>query len=366
MRRPRASTSSNWAARLEGELDVAAFRDAWRRIVERHAVLRTGFVWQELQRPQQVVWQRVELPWQEHDWRGLPPEEQQRRWQQLLQEDRRRGFELERAPLMRLTLVRVGEQAYRFAWSHHHLLLDGWSLALVLKELLVHYEAQRRGGSRATPARPRPTGSTSPGCVGRTWRRRRRTGGGSWRASRPRRPGRGPAGGGPQWPGDGLRGGAAAATGGGNRRAAGVGAAAAADAEHGGAGGLGAAAEPLQWQRGRLLRGDGGGPTGDPARGGVDGGAVHQHPAVARGGAPGHAAGAVAAGVAGAAGGDAAVRAQPPGRGPELERRAAGNAVVREPAGLRELPGGPGAASGGRRRGARQRRGGTASKPTTR
>ena len=78
---------------------------AWQRIVERHGVLRTSFVWQQLQRPQQIVWQRVELPWQEHDWRGLPPEEQQRRWGAVVARGpppRLRAGK--RAPLMRLTL----------------------------------------------------------------------------------------------------------------------------------------------------------------------------------------------------------------------------------------------------------------------
>ena len=69
----------------------------------------------------------------------------------MLEEDRRQGFDLTRAPL-RLTLAWLGEGSYRFVWSHHHLLLDGWSLALVLKEVLVGYQALRTGGVASLPA----------------------------------------------------------------------------------------------------------------------------------------------------------------------------------------------------------------------
>ena len=65
------------------------------------------------------------------------------------------GFDLERAPLMRLTLIRTGESSYQFIWTHHHLLLDGWSIAVVLKEVFAHYEAKLSGQPlRLPPARP--------------------------------------------------------------------------------------------------------------------------------------------------------------------------------------------------------------------
>ncbi|HYO57344.1 non-ribosomal peptide synthetase/type I polyketide synthase, partial [Archangium sp.] len=148
-------TQLRWT--FKAPLDVAAFRKAWREVVARNAILRTSFFWEGLAEPVQVVHPEVELPWSELDWRGLPPVEQQARVESLMREDRARTFELSRAPLMRVNLMRLGEQEYRFVWSFHHLLLDGWSLGLLLEELFAFYDAFTEGKvlalERGTPFR---------------------------------------------------------------------------------------------------------------------------------------------------------------------------------------------------------------------
>jgi amino acid adenylation domain-containing protein/non-ribosomal peptide synthase protein (TIGR01720 family) len=137
---PQSSVYCNqMVCTLEGELDGELLRSAWERLVARHAVLRTAFVWEGLRSPQQVVLRRVDLPWQQEDWRGFSEEEQRRRLERLATADRERGHALERAPLMRLALVRTGEHQYRFLWSNHHLVLDGWSRSLTVAELLALY-----------------------------------------------------------------------------------------------------------------------------------------------------------------------------------------------------------------------------------
>lgn len=140
--------------RVTAELDPAALRRAWQRVVERHPVLRTAFVWQSGREPFQVVRRRRELPWQELDWRGLAPAEQSARLNAFLAEDRRRGFKLDAPPLLRVTLIRL-DDAYYFVWSHHHLLMDGWSVSLILREVAAFYEAEC-GGPEPELARPRP------------------------------------------------------------------------------------------------------------------------------------------------------------------------------------------------------------------
>ncbi|MCY1078492.1 non-ribosomal peptide synthase/polyketide synthase [Archangium lansingense] len=132
---------------LTGALKAHALREAWALVLERHPSLRTDFLWQGLEEPLQVVRSRVETPWNELDWRGVPAEEQSRRLESFLREDRARGFELTRAPLMRFALIRLEDQVHRFVWSFHHLLLDGWSLARVLAEVLEAYAALVRGES---------------------------------------------------------------------------------------------------------------------------------------------------------------------------------------------------------------------------
>lgn len=132
---------------LEGKLDVALLQKACAHVLGRHTSLRTSFHLMEMDKPLQVVHRSVPLPWRELDWRHLPAAEAERQLAALVKEDRERGFELDAAPLLRFTVVRVSEERHHFLWSHHHLLLDGWSLPIVMKELMVSYEALSRGGT---------------------------------------------------------------------------------------------------------------------------------------------------------------------------------------------------------------------------
>jgi amino acid adenylation domain-containing protein len=140
---------------LQGAVDVQAFGQAWQRVVDRHPVLRTSFHWENLDKPLQVVHRKVKLPLEQLDWRGLPPAEQEAKLEAYLQENRQRGFALTQAPLLRLALIRLGEEEYKYIWSHHHILWDGWSGPLVIKEFLAFYEAIRKGQNlRLKPPRP--------------------------------------------------------------------------------------------------------------------------------------------------------------------------------------------------------------------
>ena len=142
-------------AELEGELNGDAFRRAWGEVVRRHAVLRTSFEWEGVTEPVQVVEQQAEVEWDEQDWRGFGEREQAERLQTYLAADRTRGFDLGRAPLMRVGLLRTGEGDFQLVWSHHHLLLDGWSVPMVLSEVLRFYEGYCTGEAVQLP-RTRP------------------------------------------------------------------------------------------------------------------------------------------------------------------------------------------------------------------
>src|SRR5436190_11530955 len=87
---------------LQGNINVNAVNWAWQRVVDRHPILRTAFVWEGLDKPLQVVGRRVKLPFIEEDWRGIPPVDQQKRLDAFLQADRARGFDLAHAPVMRV------------------------------------------------------------------------------------------------------------------------------------------------------------------------------------------------------------------------------------------------------------------------
>ncbi|MGH8383535.1 amino acid adenylation domain-containing protein, partial [Pseudomonas sp.] len=126
-------------------LDSVRFREAWQHTVDAHDILRTTFLW-HLEQPLQRVDKRAAVDFAEQDWRGQ--EDQQLRLDALALSERSRGFALDQAPLLRLLLVRLADDQYQLIYTHHHLLLDGWSNARVLAEVLQRY----RTGTCATAA----------------------------------------------------------------------------------------------------------------------------------------------------------------------------------------------------------------------
>ncbi|UKP01065.1 amino acid adenylation domain-containing protein [Nostoc sp. UHCC 0870] len=130
---------------LKGNLQITAFERAWQQVVDRHSILRTLFVWEHGKQPLQVVCKSVNLPWIIHDWQKLSAIEQQEGLQALLERERKTGFALDQAPLMRCTLIKLQEDTYEFIWSHHHLLMDGWCLSIILKEVFAFYDAGIQG-----------------------------------------------------------------------------------------------------------------------------------------------------------------------------------------------------------------------------
>ena len=140
---------------LYANLNATAFKQAWQRVVERHPVLRTLFVWEHRKKPLQVVRKSVNLPWVQHDWQRLSLIEQQERLEAFLKADRGQGFELDQAPLMRCALIQMAKDTYQFVWSFHHLLMDGWCLSIILKEVFAFYEAFKQTDNLYLDA-PRP------------------------------------------------------------------------------------------------------------------------------------------------------------------------------------------------------------------
>jgi len=135
--------------------DRSAFQQAWQLVVDRHTILRTSFHWKEAGKPLQVVHKRVELACNQMDWRRLSEDEQQSRLPAFMMEDRDAGYDFSSPPLMRLTLIRSADDLYRFILSIHHLLVDGWSLFNLIKEVFIFYESLC-GGQQVSlePARP--------------------------------------------------------------------------------------------------------------------------------------------------------------------------------------------------------------------
>jgi len=132
--------------RIRGNLDVNAFAEAWRRVVARHPILRTSFAWPRGQEPLQVVHPDAALDVAFEDWSSHPSSPKQ--LASFLYENRARNFDLEYAPLMRIALIRLGPGEHHVVWTAHHAIVDGRSLAIVLREVYALYTEMHEG----TPA----------------------------------------------------------------------------------------------------------------------------------------------------------------------------------------------------------------------
>jgi non-ribosomal peptide synthase protein (TIGR01720 family) len=129
------------ACQLNGELNVELFKQAWQQLLNQYGVLRSRFYLDSWDKPLQQITKQVNLPFVLEDWRGLSESEQQQHWQQRLAEDEHTPFDFSLAPLMRLALIQCAEHRYYFFWSHHHILLDGWSNSLLMQAVFSHYDA---------------------------------------------------------------------------------------------------------------------------------------------------------------------------------------------------------------------------------
>ncbi|MEV5718813.1 amino acid adenylation domain-containing protein [Amycolatopsis mediterranei] len=115
---------------VSGPFDPGVFAAAWRDVAGRHPALRSRVAWAGLDRPVQVV---------EHAVRTSVTVVEAADLDRVVAEDRQVGFDPAAAPPLRLTAVRLGERDWAVVLSHHHLVLDGWSMALVVRELVQRY-----------------------------------------------------------------------------------------------------------------------------------------------------------------------------------------------------------------------------------
>ncbi|WP_327144863.1 non-ribosomal peptide synthetase [Nocardia sp. NBC_01327] len=130
---------------LAGRVDAVRLRNAAQSILDRHEVLRVAFA-ETAAGPRQLVVGAAEIPWQQVDLTDIEDaDERQRELTRLIAVDAGTRFDLARPPLLRLSLIRTDAEAYTLLMTNHHLVLDGWSTPLVVRELLAGYLAAVTG-----------------------------------------------------------------------------------------------------------------------------------------------------------------------------------------------------------------------------
>ncbi|MES2936896.1 MAG: amino acid adenylation domain-containing protein [Pseudomonadota bacterium] len=132
------------AITLTGSLDVGAFERSIAEVVRRHEALRTVFRTIEGE-PRQVVQPAASFTLPLRDLSALPPAERQRAAQEAVQDDARAPFDLGEGPLLRTSLLKLGPQDHVWLFNVHHIVADGWSMGILVREVAALYAAQVRG-----------------------------------------------------------------------------------------------------------------------------------------------------------------------------------------------------------------------------
>ncbi|MET7773637.1 amino acid adenylation domain-containing protein [Nocardia sp. NPDC005366] len=134
---------------LSGVVDAERLRASAQGLIDRYPNLRTAFVTDSSGQAVQVVMDRLDVPWREVDLTSEPESERDARLREHLAADLADRFDMATPPLVRFTLFRTDAEQWHLAITTHHVLLDGWSMPLLMQDLLVLYAL--RGDSSALP-----------------------------------------------------------------------------------------------------------------------------------------------------------------------------------------------------------------------
>ena len=135
--------------RLQGELDLAAWRRSLDRLLGRHEALRTIFMAEHGEPQVQLLPPDTVVPLSWHDLRARPDREQ--RFRELLEECRGEPFDLACGPLIRSHLIRLDDDVHAALLSLHHIVSDGWSMGVIVRELSALYTAFAAGEGDPLP-----------------------------------------------------------------------------------------------------------------------------------------------------------------------------------------------------------------------
>lgn len=130
---------------IDGPLEPDLLSEAWQATIDAHTALRTSFHWDDMHTPLQVVHRHVPVRLRRHDWTAGDEAAQRGRLECLLADARAGGFDPARAPLLQLDLVRLADERHVVVWTHHMLPVDGWSVPIVIGDVVRRYRSLTDG-----------------------------------------------------------------------------------------------------------------------------------------------------------------------------------------------------------------------------
>ena len=141
--------------RLSGDLKEDLVELSLQKLVDRHDILRTSFVYEEMDKPLQIVLREKKMPFHFEDIRTIGTAEEKEAYiTQFKKEDRAKYFDLSKDCLMRASIFRLNDLEYEFIWSCHHIIIDGWCLKTLEYEFFTFYEGAKKEEEVVLPPAP--------------------------------------------------------------------------------------------------------------------------------------------------------------------------------------------------------------------
>ncbi|WP_167956551.1 non-ribosomal peptide synthetase [Anaerosporobacter faecicola] len=136
---------------IEADLNMDVFENSVNTLIERYDAFRTIFVYEKVEEPKQVVLEKRTLKVVYEDISQWDDVEKNCYLENYKNTDFSKGFDLTKDLLMRVAVFRIAPREYQIIWSHHHIIMDGWCLGVVLKEFIQTYQAKKVGKEGILP-----------------------------------------------------------------------------------------------------------------------------------------------------------------------------------------------------------------------
>lgn len=126
---------------INGSLDIELFNESFNALLERYDILRTVFISEQVEQPLQVVLKERKMTVEFQDLSSMDRVSQNSCIEDYAKKDMEKGFDLSKDVLMRVSLLKLGINVHKVIWSFHHIIMDGWCLAILIKDYFLIYEA---------------------------------------------------------------------------------------------------------------------------------------------------------------------------------------------------------------------------------
>jgi len=138
---------------ISGTIDSALFEKAWNTVVRTNEMLRTVFRWEKMEKPSQIILKEHQCQLIFHDLSAKDGDQRNAELDEIKTKDREDGFDLNRVPF-RVILCKLDETQYEIIISNHHIIYDGWSTGIILKEFFSAYRRLSKGEVFTPPVKP--------------------------------------------------------------------------------------------------------------------------------------------------------------------------------------------------------------------